>query len=521
MTDPLSRLAILHGTDKFGLHDYTPHYFALLRDLRDQPLRMLELGVGGFGHADRGGESLATWRDFFPNAQIAGVDIERKVLDLGPRVSIHQGSQVDAPFLADVVAHRGPFDVILDDGSHMNAHVVESFGLLFPALVPGGIYIIEDVQTAFFKRYGGSLSLRQPNSVGMVAARMRDLVTEQASDIAVIERFHNILILHKSPVRDSPAAMHDDRRLATARAQGRVLSCGAEMLTDAVLLQQAIDNAAPGDVIVIEGDIHDTALLHDLFVQIDHREIRTEHPDAPIHDMMRRIVSLAVYPGAVLIEVGCNDYPSNFAFDVGHPRIADALAQMQAVIRDPAATEKGLLQFALLQRKAGLLDDGDDILDRLQAKGCTDPRFFGLASSRYQHLRRWQDLLDLCDGAGASYPDAPEVVVARARALQGLNRADDALQVLRDALPRGAGSRAIVAALAAAEQRAGNLDRAIELHHQSLALTPASLLPRRLEQFLTLCKTGGETARAVTAAQQLLALDPANAMARAVLANPA
>ena len=123
MIDPLSRLAILHGTDKFGYHDYTPNYFSLLESWRMRPLRMLEIGVGGYGFEDRGGESLATWRDFFPQAQITAIDIQRKTVELGPRVRILQGSQVDAPFLAGTVAERGPFDIILDEDTHDDAAV--------------------------------------------------------------------------------------------------------------------------------------------------------------------------------------------------------------------------------------------------------------------------------------------------------------------------------------------------------------------------------------------------------------
>ena len=147
MIDPLSRLATLYGTDKFGYHDYTPVYHALLSGLTGRPLRMLEIGVGGYGDADRGGESLEMWRDFFPHGQITGIDIQKKRLDLGPRVAILQGSQVDPNFLAGVAAERGPFDIILDDGSHRNEHVIETFRLLWPGLVPGGHYIVEDVQT--------------------------------------------------------------------------------------------------------------------------------------------------------------------------------------------------------------------------------------------------------------------------------------------------------------------------------------------------------------------------------------
>ena len=167
--DPLTRLAIRHGTDKFGFHDYTPRYHKLFARFRDRPLRLLEIGVGGYQDEDRGGQSLAVWRDYFPQGEITGIDIQKKVLDLGPRVRILQGSQVDADFLARVVADRGPFDLIIDDGSHRNEHVVESWRLLWPTLAPGGVYVAEDVQTAFMPRFGGSLTLDAPNTVGFFA----------------------------------------------------------------------------------------------------------------------------------------------------------------------------------------------------------------------------------------------------------------------------------------------------------------------------------------------------------------
>lgn len=154
MHDDLTTLAVRHGTDKFGYHDYTPNYHAMFARFRQRPVRVLEIGVGGYGEPDKGGESLATWRDYFPQGRIVGIDIQRKTMDLGPRVRICQGSQVDAEFLAQIVREEGPFDLIIDDGSHQNEHVIESFRLLFPTLAPGGIYAVEDTQTAFVPRRG-------------------------------------------------------------------------------------------------------------------------------------------------------------------------------------------------------------------------------------------------------------------------------------------------------------------------------------------------------------------------------
>ena len=198
--DDLSKSAILYGTDKFGLHDYTPNYFKMFKHLRDKPIKVLEIGVGGYADDDRGGQSLEVWRDFFPKAEITGIDIQKKTMDLGPRVEILQGSQVDPDFLKELVSARGPFDIIVDDGSHRNEHIVESFELLFPTLAPGGIYVAEDVQTSFHPRFGGSLEMTAPNSVGYFGELQKELTakTDRTRDIAAMERFHNMIAMYKS-----------------------------------------------------------------------------------------------------------------------------------------------------------------------------------------------------------------------------------------------------------------------------------------------------------------------------------
>ena len=50
----------------------------------------------------------------------------------------------------DLIA-RGPWDIIIDDGSHVPYHMVFSFFSLWKAVVPGGLYVIEDVETNYWK----------------------------------------------------------------------------------------------------------------------------------------------------------------------------------------------------------------------------------------------------------------------------------------------------------------------------------------------------------------------------------
>jgi hypothetical protein len=150
----LDLLAALYGTDKFGEHEYTPVYEGLMRPARRKPVRLLEIGVGGYAGAP-GGESLRMWASYFRRGRITAIDLYDKTALSAGRVQVFQCSQVDAPKLSALAQEHGPFDFIIDDGSHLNAHQIETFGILWPHLKDGGVYIVEDVQTSYWPSYGG------------------------------------------------------------------------------------------------------------------------------------------------------------------------------------------------------------------------------------------------------------------------------------------------------------------------------------------------------------------------------
>lgn len=155
MHDPLTRAAIRYGSDKYGAHLYTPIYHRLLAHLRETPVRLLEIGIGGYERERAGGLGLRMWAEYFPYGQITGLDIVPKKLDLPPRVKAFQGSQIDETTLAKLNEERGPFDIVIDDGSHQVPHVEATFRLLYPRIAPNGIYVVEDTQTAFMPAAGG------------------------------------------------------------------------------------------------------------------------------------------------------------------------------------------------------------------------------------------------------------------------------------------------------------------------------------------------------------------------------
>ena len=97
--DLLTRLAIKHGTDKWGLHFYTPVYNSFLRRMRRLPIRLLEIGIGGYNMQSVGGASLAMWADYFPEGRIVGIDVADKRLRARSAHRGAPGSQEDADFL--------------------------------------------------------------------------------------------------------------------------------------------------------------------------------------------------------------------------------------------------------------------------------------------------------------------------------------------------------------------------------------------------------------------------------------
>lgn len=140
-----------------GIHKclhYLPIYEATLSPLRHRPVRMLEIGV-------HQGGSLEMWRRYLhPDSVVTGIDIDpacKRFDNPSHNIHVRIGPQQDLRFLRQVTNELGPFDVILDDGSHTASHMVDSFRFLFPtSLAPGGIYIVEDLCANYWTPYRDS-----------------------------------------------------------------------------------------------------------------------------------------------------------------------------------------------------------------------------------------------------------------------------------------------------------------------------------------------------------------------------
>ncbi|WP_435593632.1 hypothetical protein [Nocardia sp. bgisy118] len=211
----LTELAVFYGSDKWGMHRYTPHYEFHFGGFRDKAVRLLEIGVGGHRDPYSGGASLRMWEEYFPRGLIYGVDIfDKRPLNHG-RVRTFEGHQADRRFLDAILSETGELDIVIDDGSHINSDVIASFCSIFPHLRDGGLYVIEDTQTSYWPGYGGSSVELNDLSVtmGFFKAMVDGLNYEEYIgidytptytdlNIVNISFYHNLIFIRKGDNRE-------------------------------------------------------------------------------------------------------------------------------------------------------------------------------------------------------------------------------------------------------------------------------------------------------------------------------
>ncbi|MEO6654868.1 MAG: class I SAM-dependent methyltransferase [Pyrinomonadaceae bacterium] len=175
--ESLEQISLKYQTDKSVLVHYLRNYEKYFANLREQEVKLLELGV-------LDGGSLLMWRDYFPNGMIAGLDINPVTIDdTTRRVRLYQGKQEDHGILkqiADEVAPNG-FDIVIDDCAHIGSLSRRSYRYLFDNhLKSGGFYVIEDWGTGYWDtrpdgaRYRDRVAgqeIRFPERVGYALSR--------------------------------------------------------------------------------------------------------------------------------------------------------------------------------------------------------------------------------------------------------------------------------------------------------------------------------------------------------------
>ncbi len=108
----------------------------LFRDLRNEPINLIEFGVG------RGG-SLRMWSEYFPRAVVVGTDPHVECRwHAGERRIVETLAQDDPRALHALGTMYSP-TIVIDNGSHRADDIVRTFEQLYPLLRNGGYYVVE------------------------------------------------------------------------------------------------------------------------------------------------------------------------------------------------------------------------------------------------------------------------------------------------------------------------------------------------------------------------------------------
>ncbi len=132
------------------------HYFSVydrhLFHLIGKQFTLLEIGVAEGG-------SLQLWKKYFGDqVRICGIDKDPKSYFQESQIEVFIGDQSDERFLNQVLNEIGSPTVIIDDGSHVQSHILKTHQVLYPNLASNGIYIIEDCHTSYWPRFEGGVN---------------------------------------------------------------------------------------------------------------------------------------------------------------------------------------------------------------------------------------------------------------------------------------------------------------------------------------------------------------------------
>ena len=130
------------------------HYFEIYHRhfarFRHRKIVVLEFGVSQGG-------SLQMWESYFGRrARVHGVDIDPRCKQFeSGRTRIFIGDQEDREFLTSVADQIGPVDVLIEDGGHTMGQQIATFEELYPHVSEDGVFLVEDVHTSYWPKYGG------------------------------------------------------------------------------------------------------------------------------------------------------------------------------------------------------------------------------------------------------------------------------------------------------------------------------------------------------------------------------
>jgi len=151
----LGNLFTSYGSDKTTTHNYEYVYSNILEELGvSRPLNILEVGLGtnnpnlvsSMGIEGKPGASIRAFRDFLPNSNIYGADVDRDILFTENRIQTFFVDQLEYDsFQGLVLPDNQKYDLIIDDGLHNVAANLNTLLFGLNNICVGGYVVVEDI----------------------------------------------------------------------------------------------------------------------------------------------------------------------------------------------------------------------------------------------------------------------------------------------------------------------------------------------------------------------------------------
>ena len=194
--EDLADLFNKYGSDK-DRNGYSHLYSILFDKIKHDKLNVLEIGIGTMvenacssmkGYMPdsyKPGASLRAWNDYFINSKIYGMDIQKDTQFNENNIETYLCDSTDNQSVTSVMQTLNiKFDVIIDDGYHLDDAQLSTLTNFFPYLNDGGIYVIEDI-------YPGSNISKYP-------VLIRNIIKDNAHFFVGLK--NNQCVIYKKPL---------------------------------------------------------------------------------------------------------------------------------------------------------------------------------------------------------------------------------------------------------------------------------------------------------------------------------
>ena len=180
-------------------HTYADFYSLLFDQCRNDIKKVFECGIGtnnpnlvsSMGIQYKPGSSLRVWKDYFPQANIYGGDIDRNILFEDQRIKTFEVDQLNESSIKKMWDNiqKDDFDLIIDDGMHTYDAAVTLLKNSFSKLRNGGKYIIEDIDPSYAQKLSDYVMKNYNGQIVILKSRSKNLLKD-----------NNLILINKNSI---------------------------------------------------------------------------------------------------------------------------------------------------------------------------------------------------------------------------------------------------------------------------------------------------------------------------------